>query len=392
LPEIAAAIRPKTPSVRRIPARFFAASTITCLGGDQECWRSLFNTEFHLHFGGMSDPLQPAECRHRVTEQILRGLLAHRYPVVMSTRGAIIVHSPYWELLRDLGSVVQFSFSSTNDAIAAHAEPHATKPSTLLRAMDFLSTRGVIVTCRWQPFIPGLSETPEEFVPRIARTGSRHLALEHLKLPVERGNNAWSDFPILGADDLHTQYRRLGAVRDGRELILPVSAKLPNVLRVRKVVHEYGISFGAADNELQYLSDGGCCCSGVDRFPGFENFFRHQIGFALHKSRGQRTINYNTIAREWAPTGSIDRYLNSRSRLSPRTTERGSLPEHVRARWNDPAVPGSPASFLGVVACNSRDYSGNLIYTWLLDPGEITDSLVAPVHNYLPDMGTRGAD
>jgi hypothetical protein len=200
----------------------------------------------------------------------------------------------------------------------------------------------------------------------MAVTGCRHLAFEHLKLPLERSDNAWSTFPTPGSGDIYAHYRRQRALRDGRELVLPASAKLAITLRVRTLVHQHGMSFGAADNELQYLSDGACCCSGVDRFPGFENFFRHQIGFALHKSLG-RAIRYSAISREWAPHGSIDRYLNSRSRLSGRTEEEGSLSEHVRARWNDPAAPGSPASFFGVVASDGRDSSGNIIYFWVAD-------------------------
>jgi DNA repair photolyase len=322
-----------------------------------------FRRRVPLHFGGMSDPLQPAERRHRVTEQILHGLLATRYPTVLSTRGAIVTESPYWELLRDLGAVVQVSFSSTNDAVAERVEPHATRPSELLRAMEFLSRQGVIVTCRWQPWIPGVSESPEQFVPKIAATGCRHVAFEHLKLPVERHENGWWTFPILGSGDLYAHYHRHGAPRDGREFVLPVSIKLGTTLRVRAVVHQHGMSFGAADNELQYLSDSACCCSGIDRFPGFENFFRHQIGFALYQSRG-KAIHYNAISREWAPSGSIDRYLNSRSRLSSRTAKEGSLSEHVRARWNDLAAPGNPANFFGVISSDRKDSSGNRIYVW----------------------------
>jgi len=316
-----------------------------------------------LHFGGMSDPLQPIEGRLRVTEQILRGLLRSRYPTVLSTRGAVVAESPYWELLRDLGAVVQFSFCSARDSVAARVEPHATRPSHLLRAMEFLSARGVAVTCRWQPYIPTLSEPPDEFVPRVSATGCRHVAFEHLKVPLERRDNAWPAFPILDGQDFHTQYRQQGAVRDGRELVLPAAAKLSMTLRVRAAVHEQRMSFGAADNELQYLSDTPCCCSGVDRFPGFENFFKHQIGFALHQSRGA-AIRYSSIADEWAPHGSIDRYLNSKSRLSRRTDEKGTLTDHIRARWNEPAAPGSPASFFGVASSGRVDSSGNLVYRW----------------------------
>jgi DNA repair photolyase len=321
------------------------------------------NRRVPLHFGGMSDPLQPAERRYRVTEQILRGLLQSRYPTVLSTRGALIAESPYWELIRDLGAVVQFSFSSAKDSVAARVEPHATRPSLLLRAMDFLSVRGIIVTCRWQPYIPGLSESPNEFVPRLAAAGCQHLAIEHLKVPLERHENIWSSFPILGARGLTASYRESGAARVGRELVLPASEKIAIALQVRTVVHRHGMSFGAADNELQFLSDTPCCCSGVDRFRGFENYFKHQIGFALHSSRGHQ-IRYSAIAGEWTPDGSIDRYLNSRSRRSSRTGERGNMSDHVRARWNDPRSPDSPARFFGVFSTGSVDPSGNLIYDW----------------------------
>ncbi len=124
------------------------------------------------------------------------------------------------------------------------------------------------------------------------------------------------------------------------------------------------MSFGAADNEIQYLSDTSCCCSGVDRFPGFENFFRHQIGYALHKARGADVIRYSLIAMEWAPQGSIDRYLNSKSRLSGRKSQIGSLTDHIRGRWNEPAAPGSPSSFLGVTPSGVVDSSGDIVYLW----------------------------
>ena len=39
----------------------------------------------------------------------------------------------------------------------------------------------------------------------------------------------------------------------------------------------------------------------------------------------------------------------------------------VRWEANDPAAPGSPASFFGVVASDRRDSSGNIIYVWVAD-------------------------
>jgi DNA repair photolyase len=157
-----------------------------------------------VHFGGMSDPFQPAEERYRVTASVLKTLARYQYPTVLSTRGGLVAEQPYVDLLRDLGNVVvQFSFSTSRDAVASCIEPYSTSPSGLLRAMEKLSSFGVAVTCRWQPYIPGISEKPEEFVARIANTGCRHVGFEHLKLPVEQGKPLWQEFVAVARRDFH---------------------------------------------------------------------------------------------------------------------------------------------------------------------------------------------
>jgi DNA repair photolyase len=338
-----------------------------------------------LHFGGMSDPLQPAELKHKVTLKTLKALVAHQYPTVLSTRSTIASLSPYLEVLQALETaVVQFSFSTTRDEIAARIEPHASKPSDLLKTMEVLSNKGVIVTGRWQPYIPGTSEDPLEFVGRMAGTGCRHLAFEHLKLPVERQHPLWETFSKGATVNPLQIFQQRGAYRDGRELVLPSSEeKLRRVLEVQDTVHRFGMTFGAADNEFQYLSDGDCCRSGVDQFPGFENWYKHQLAVAVKRSNGAE-ICYGSIEREWTPDGSIDRHLNSHSRLSSRTDQTGSMEQHILARWNASSSGSSPSMFYGVQP-GVQGVDGNLIYHWdsdvlmqmaierhrLLSPGEV---------------------
>ena len=316
-----------------------------------------------VHFGGMSDPFQPAEKHYRVTEAVLRILAKWSYPTVISTKGALIGDPVYMRHLQQIRFVVvQFSFSTTRDEIAKRVEPHSTPPSLLLRVMEKLSMLGVTVTCRWQPYIPGVSETPEEFVPRIASTGAHHLGIEHLKVPMERNRPLWNVLVNGVGKDLHREYLRLGSQRIAREYVLPPEQKLPTILQVAGLVRKNGMTFGSADNEFQYLSDTACCCSGVDQFPGFENWFKHQIGYAVRLCRG-KTIRYEAISKQWSPTGSIERYLNSHCRRS--TGERGaSMKHYVRTKWDNPLAADGPASFFGVIPTGHVTRSGRRTYEW----------------------------
>jgi DNA repair photolyase len=312
-----------------------------------------------IHFGGMSDPFQPAERRWRVTQAALKILAEYNYPTVISTRGEMVAEPEYLALLRDVGRVVvQFSFSTTRDDVAARIEPYATRPSVLLRVMEKLNHASIHTTCRWQPYIPGISEAPEEFVSVLVRTGTRHISMEHLKLPVERRPATLRVLNHAAGTDFWEAYRRSGAYRDGRELVLPCERKAAIVREARTIVHRFGLSFGAADNEFQHLSDFDCCCSGVDQFEGFHNWFRHQIGYAIKKSKG-RNIRYKSIEHEWCPTGAINRYLNSKSRL---VDSAATIKDLIRERWNDVKHPTGPAAFYGVRPTDRRDPSGMVVY------------------------------
>ena len=310
-----------------------------------------------IHFGGMSDPFQPAELRHRVTLSFLHTLGQRQYPTVISTKGGLASRPEYLDLLRfNRHTVVQFSLVSTSDQRAAKIEPNATQPSKLLQTMEVLSRAGVNVTCRLQPYLAPIVGLLENYVTTVASTGAKQISIEHLKVPLETVNSEI----IEAARD---QYKSSGAVRDGREYILPTILKRSTLLSARKACHKAGIAFGCADNDFQYLSNSWACCSGVDIFPGFENYYRFQIAYAIRRSFGKQ-IQISTIQREWRPTGSVDRYLNSKTRLSRRSSFDGTVDAHIIHRWNTPTFAGSPASFYGVLTTDRVDRNGNLVYGW----------------------------
>ncbi len=354
-----AAIMPARPqSIRRTFERAFRAHerSLGIVG-------QFLRRRVPIHFGGMSDPFQPIETRYRVTEAVLRLLGEYDYPTVISTRGRLVVSPPYIDLLRSMKSVVvQFSMSSSRDEIARILEPRSTPPSEILGCMETLTQHKIPVTCRWQPYVPGRSETPAEFAKRVSSTGCSHVSFEHLKVPLERNPSLWEEFVRDAGVDFYARYKEQGAVRDGREFVLPSALKLNTIRETAIEVRRCGMTFGAADNEFQHLSDTGCCCRGVDQFLGFGNYFKHQIGFAIRKCKG-REITYSAIQNEWAPKGSFDRFLNSKSRIAARNCDKSTLTDHVKLRWNQPFAPGSPASFFGVRP-SGHGHRGMLVYEW----------------------------
>ncbi|WP_155253318.1 hypothetical protein [Bradyrhizobium japonicum] len=227
--------------------------------------------------------------------------------------------------------------------------------------MERLAKIGVHVSARWQPYIETLAEAPDVYVGRVADAGAFHLSLEHLKVPLEE--RGWASKRAgISMSVLKSQYQERGALRDGREYILPSDQKYTTILKVRALAHRHRMTFGAADNDFQFLSDGEACCSGVDQFAGFERIFKHQIALAAKRGARKGIIKLEDIEKEWCPETSIDRYLNSRSRIGSRGAIEGTIRNHVTARWENTSSPGNPTRYFGVTDSGRRDRGENRIF------------------------------
>ncbi len=316
-----------------------------------------------IHFGGMSDPFQPAETKYKTSLAYLRTFARYSYPVVISTRGVMVAEEPYLILLKQMKSVIiQFSLSSIDDQRSSVVEEERVSPSNILRAMEKLAKHGVSVTSRWQPYIPTLGESIPDFISTVSSAGCSHLSFEHLKILIGRRQRVVQSVHDYNGIDILDYYKKEGAYYLGREFILPAETRLKRVLEVRDITHKAGMTLGVADNDLQHYSDTDCCCSGADKFEGFDNWFKYQASYAIRKSRGKE-ISLEAIKDEWAPTGSIDRYLNSMSRLSTRGESEGTLKQHLQYRWNNPGSEGCPSFYYGIEPAGRYSSDGNIIFS-----------------------------
>src|SRR6185437_11141301 len=121
------------------------------------------------------------------TLRVLKFLKSIQYPVVISTKSTLLSEEPYIGILKSYSNViVQFSLSTVNDAIGKITEPNSSRPSDILVTIEKLGKLGIKTMIRWQPYIPEVRDSPEEFVRIASSTGIRHLGFEHLKMPMEK--------------------------------------------------------------------------------------------------------------------------------------------------------------------------------------------------------------
>lgn len=143
-----------------------------------------------INLGANTDPYQPAEREHRTTRALLEVLLAHRHPVTIVTKGALILRDA--DLLAALAArrlcSVAVSLTTLDDDLKRSLEPRAAAPRAHLRVVSELVAAGVPVTVLLAPMIPALNDHElEALLQAAAGAGARHAGFMLLRLPHELG-------------------------------------------------------------------------------------------------------------------------------------------------------------------------------------------------------------
>jgi DNA repair photolyase len=143
-----------------------------------------------INLGANTDPYQPAEREHRTTRALLEVLLAHRHPVTIVTKGALVLRD--LDLLAELarlGLVTVFiSLTTLDDELKRVLEPRAASPAARLRVIRELTAAGVPVGVLLAPLIPALNDHEiERLLESAAAAGAGRAASMMLRLPHELG-------------------------------------------------------------------------------------------------------------------------------------------------------------------------------------------------------------
>lgn len=111
--------------------------------------------------GTGTDPYQPCEGRYRLTRGSLEALVASPLPLVIVTKGTLVVRDI--DLLVRLGRTVAVrvcvSIGTVDTNVARYAEPDAPPPRARLEALRRLRSAGITAGVLAAPVLPGLTDS-----------------------------------------------------------------------------------------------------------------------------------------------------------------------------------------------------------------------------------------
>lgn len=138
--------------------------------------------------GANTDPYQPIEHHYRLTRQLLEVMQAHRHPVGIITKSAMILRDLdlLVELAREGLCQVMVSVTTLNETLRRQLEPRASTGTGRLKVIEKLAQAGVPVGVLAAPMIPRLNEPElEHIIKAAAEAGAQSADYILLRLPHE---------------------------------------------------------------------------------------------------------------------------------------------------------------------------------------------------------------
>lgn len=215
------------------------------IDGKRDIRTNWIDWELPVHWGGMSDGFQPVERERKSSLSALEVFAHSQYPVVISTKGALIAEDPWRETLSRCKAVVQVSIVAPSFSVYELGVPSFWKRIEMLKAIKDSCERTI---ARIQPLrLEVLQEVVEITLPALASSGVHGVIVECLK--------SRDQYPgltdKLGSDKVYPYRKVEGAL---------------NV--IKETAHGLGLAFYSGENRFRSMGDSLNCC-GTDGVEGF---------------------------------------------------------------------------------------------------------------------------
>jgi len=188
-----------------------------------------------------SDPYPPLEKELQLSRGCLQILKERGLCVQVVTKSHLVAQDA--ELLAEMSACVAITVTTLHDSICRRLEPGAPLPAKRLDAMTKLAERGVAVSARIDPIIPGINDVEiEQLVAAVSRAGAGHITSSTYKARPGNMNKIISAFPEEGAA-LESLFARGGKVAGS--CYLPVETRRDLMQRGKESAEREGVTFSS---------------------------------------------------------------------------------------------------------------------------------------------------
>lgn len=195
-----------------------------------------------LHWGGMSDPFQPAERKHKMSLECLKVFKETQYPFVVSTKGKLICEGEYLELIKDCNCVIQISMVCPEYDRIELGTPTFAERLEMVRTLAKYKR----VNVRIQPYMIETHDSTMRSIKLIGEAGAYGIIVEGMKFARKKD----------------------GLVKVGGDWCYPLDDLGERFVEMKTEAHRLGMRFYSGENRLRTLGDSLNCC-GTDGLEGF---------------------------------------------------------------------------------------------------------------------------
>jgi len=206
--------------------------------------------------------------------------------------------------------------------------------------------------------IPGDLDRAKADIRRLAVAGVRHVSVEFLKIPFIDSQNVLSSISMACGHELSSYYSQRRT--SGLEFLVNRDYALLWHSQLLKIATDEGISYSSADTDLLPYDASNSCCSGTADIEGFGNYYRYTFPQAIRNAirQGDDQLRFSHLQTEWAPSGSIKHFLNSKTRIEGMN----DIPRFMAEKWNNTTRSIGPMAFQGIVNTQRYDENGMRIF------------------------------
>lgn len=158
--------------------------------------------------GSMNDPYMPVEKELQLTRRALQLISAAKFPVHIITKSDTVARD--YDVLQAISNTyaaVSFTITSADDSLSQKVEPHAPKTSDRLKAMAFLSSKGIYTGVTLMPVLPFINDTKENIalILKMAKEAGASYVVPMFGVTLRKGSREYfyraldGDFPKVKA-------------------------------------------------------------------------------------------------------------------------------------------------------------------------------------------------